>query len=132
MDQTDIQLNLAEPGTFAFTGERAVQGHRLNQFALTLKNPHNRDEFRADPAAYMARHHLDPVATALIHKRDWTGLLLIGGHVQTLLFVAACYGENLWHIGAHNAGMSADAMIAACPRKVSGLPNSLREKGDNS
>jgi protocatechuate 4,5-dioxygenase alpha chain len=34
-------------------------------------------------------------------------------------------GENLWHIGAHNAGVPVEEMLAACPRHVGGLPEGL-------
>ena len=58
----------------------------------------------------------------LIERRDWTGLMQAGGHLQAILKIAATVGESLWHIGAHCAGMSVEQMKSACPRRRDGLP----------
>jgi protocatechuate 4,5-dioxygenase alpha chain len=58
----------------------------------------------------------------LVCTRDWTGLIKGGGHLQAVLKIAATVGENLWHVGAHNAGVPMEEMLAACPRRVTGLP----------
>jgi protocatechuate 4,5-dioxygenase alpha chain len=39
-----------------------------------------------------------------------------------MLKLAATVGEDLWSIGAHNAGCTREELIAATPRRVSGLP----------
>ncbi len=39
-----------------------------------------------------------------------------------MLKLAAAVGDDLWSIGAHNAGCDRDALIAAVPRRVSGIP----------
>ena len=48
-----------------------------------------------------------------------------GGHLQAILKIAATVGQNLWYIGAHNAGVPMEEMLEACPRKVGGLPKGL-------
>ena len=58
--------------------------------------------------------------------RDWTGLLKAGGHLHAMLKLAATLGEDLWSIGAHNAGCTREELIAATPRRVSGLPGTGR------
>jgi protocatechuate 4,5-dioxygenase alpha chain len=70
----------------------------------------------------MTRFALTGAEQALVRARDWTGLLKAGGHLQAVLKIAATVGQNLWHIGAHNADLAVEDMIAACPRRVGGLP----------
>lgn len=115
-------FDLDEPGTIEFTAERALAGRALNRFALSLRSPANRAEFLADEPGYLRRFGLPDDQVELVSERDWTGLLRAGGHLQAMLKLAATVGEDLWSIGAHNAGCGRDELIAATPRKVSGLP----------
>ena len=115
-------FDLDEPGTIEFTAERALAGQALNRFALSLRSPANRAEFLAGEVAYLRRFGLADDEIKLVAERNWTGLLRAGGHLQAMLKLAATVGEDLWSIGAHNAGCSRDDLIAATPRKVSGLP----------
>jgi protocatechuate 4,5-dioxygenase alpha chain len=114
-------FDLEPPGTYLFDGLRSTQGFALNRFALSLKRPANRERFLRDEPAYMAAYDLTPECRELIRDRDWTGLLRAGGHLQALLKLAATVGQSLYHIGAHNCGIKAEEMRAACPRRVSGI-----------
>jgi protocatechuate 4,5-dioxygenase alpha chain len=118
-----ITFDLDAPGTFVYSGPVSTQGLLLNRFALSLKRPENRAAFLADEAGYIGRFGLSPDETALILGRDWTGLLRAGGHLQAILELAATLGQSLWHIGAHNAGVTPAAMMSLCPRRVSKLPD---------
>ena len=93
-----VPFNLDPPGTYIYDGPASTRGYKLTKFGLS------EDEI------------------AMVRARDWTGLIKAGGHLQSMLKVAATVGENLWHIGAHNAGMSAEELQALCPRKVTALP----------
>ena len=119
-------FDLDWPGTLVYSSELALQGHRLNRFALSLRSPACRQTFLADEKSYMQSYGLSPQEQALVVDRDWTGLLRAGGHLQAILKIAATVGQHLWHIGAHNAGTDADTMRAACPRRVSRLPPGAR------
>ena len=46
----------------------------------------------------------------------------LGDLIAAGVKVAATVGQTLWHVGAHNASVSADELKAACPRRVSALP----------
>jgi protocatechuate 4,5-dioxygenase alpha chain len=114
-------FNLEAPGTYLFDGPRSTQGFVLNRFALSLKQPANRERFLRDEQAYLASYELTQECRELIRNRDWTGLLQAGGHLQALLKLAATLGQSLYHIGAHNCGIEVEEMRAACPRRVSGI-----------
>jgi protocatechuate 4,5-dioxygenase alpha chain len=117
-----IPFNLDPPGTFVYTGEMATKGYALTRFGLSLRNPDNRARFLADEDAYMRAAGLTETEIALVRARDWTGLIEAGGHLQAMLKVAATVGQNLWHIGAHNAGLEVEEMTRICPRNVAALP----------
>lgn len=115
-------FDLSPPGTYVYTGHVSSRGYRLNGFCLSLKKPANREAFLADETGYVEQFGLSDAEKTLIATRDWTGLLQAGGHLQTILKLAATVGLNLYHIGAHNVGVDSDTMYAACPRIVVGLP----------
>jgi protocatechuate 4,5-dioxygenase, alpha chain len=110
------------PHTYLYTGAMSSAGERLNRFALSLKIPANRAAYLAEPQAYVSAYCLTASEVDLIARRDWTGLMQAGGHLQAILKIAATVGESLWHIGAHCAGMSVAQMQSACPRRRDGLP----------
>lgn len=118
-------FDLDEPGTLMFTPQQALQGHSLNQCAISLRTPANRAAFRQDPVAYMARRGLDAQTQDQVLRRDWVALQRAGGHLQAILKIAATMGDSLWHIGAHHLSLSAEQLIAMCPRVVHGLPEEL-------
>ena len=112
------ELILDEPGTFLFDGDRSTRGLLLNRFALSLRKADNRERFLSDEAGYMDSWRLPAAEQSLVLRRDWTGLLEAGGHLQAILKLAATLGLNLFHIGAHNCGTDSATMLAACPRRV--------------
>ena len=117
--------SLEPPDSFVYTGPMSTAGRNINLFSLSLKIPDNRKAFLADPAVYMLRFDLTEAQQAMVDARDWTGLIKAGGHLQAVLKIAATVGENLWHVGAHNAGVPVEEMLEACPRRVGGLPESI-------
>ena len=114
--------SLEPPHTYLYSGPMSSAGERLNRFALSLKISANRTAFLADAQAYVSTYSLTPLEADLVARRDWTGLMQAGGHLQAILKIAATVGESLWHIGAHCAGMSVEQMQSACPRRLGGLP----------
>jgi protocatechuate 4,5-dioxygenase, alpha chain len=114
--------SLDPPDSFVYTGPMSTAGRNINRFALSLKQPANRTAFLRDEDGYMRAFDLPGATMQLVRARDWTGLIKAGGHLQAVLKIAATVGQNLWHIGAHNAGVPVGDMLAACPRRVGGLP----------
>jgi protocatechuate 4,5-dioxygenase alpha chain len=114
-------FDLAEPGTFLYSGPLSTRGYRLNIFCLSLRKPANRAEFLTDESAYMTRFALSAAERELVVARDWTGLLRVGGQLHAILKLAATVGETLYHIGAHNCGVDVAELRSACPRRVAGL-----------
>lgn len=84
----DIHAYLAElediPGTRVYTAARARRGYHINQFAMSLMKPDNRDRFRADEAAYLNEWPISDEAKAALLARDYNALLDMGGNIYFL------------------------------------------------
>ncbi len=118
----DPGFDLEAPGTYLYTGPDSTRGRRLNDFALSLRVAANRDAFLADENGYLARFGLSEAEAALVRRRDWTGLMQAGCHLQCALKLAATLGLNLYHVGAHHIGVDPETLEAACPRRVGRTP----------
>ncbi|MBC2668811.1 protocatechuate 4,5-dioxygenase subunit alpha [Novosphingobium piscinae] len=84
----DIHAYLAEfddiPGTRVFTAARARKGYWINQFAMSLMKPANRDRFKADERAYLDEWSISEEAKEAVLARDYNRLLDLGGNVYFL------------------------------------------------
>jgi protocatechuate 4,5-dioxygenase, alpha chain len=72
------------PGTRVYTAARARKGYHLNQFAISLMKPENRDRFRADEAAYMNEWPMSDEAKAAVAARDYNRMIDLGGNIYFL------------------------------------------------
>ena len=104
-------------GTVVFTGARSHRGYRINKLAMSLTDPANRDAFRADERAYMAKFGLSEAEMDLVARRDWNGLVEAGGSIYVLLKIAATVGQNLLQIGAQMRGETLEHFMATRPGK---------------
>lgn len=84
----DIHAYLAQlediPGTRVFTAARARQGYWLNQFAMSLMKPENRDRWKADERAYLEEWKLSDEQKQAVLERDYNRLLELGGNIYFL------------------------------------------------
>ncbi len=114
-------FDLSAPGSVIYDGRLAAQGMRITRYGQSFKVAGNRETYRADPEGYLARADLTEDERARIRARDYSWLVRQGGHIQALQRIAAMDGVYLHHIAAHQIGVDADELAAACPRRVSGL-----------
>jgi protocatechuate 4,5-dioxygenase, alpha chain len=84
----DIHDYLAEfddiPGTTVFTAKRARAGYHLNQFAMSLMKPENRDLWKADERAYLDGWKMSDAQKEAVIARDYNKCLALGGNVYFL------------------------------------------------
>jgi protocatechuate 4,5-dioxygenase, alpha chain len=84
----DIHEYLAElediPGTRVFTAARARKGYHLNQFAMSLMKPENRERWKADERKYLENWALSDAQKAAVLARDYNALLDLGGNIYFL------------------------------------------------
>jgi protocatechuate 4,5-dioxygenase, alpha chain len=94
----DIHEYLAEmediPGTRVFTAARARQGYHLNQFAMSLMKPENRERWKADERAYLTDWPMSDAQKEAILARDYNRCLELGGNVYFLAKVFSTDGQS--------------------------------------
>jgi protocatechuate 4,5-dioxygenase, alpha chain len=121
----DFDLSLDPPSTFIFTGEICSRCYALNRFAFAFKDPAHRQRFNDNPDALMDEFELSEAEKALVHSRDWTGLVASGGHHFNIIKIAAAVGESHLHVGAHMCGQDWGELKQSLPHVVSMLPEDL-------
>jgi protocatechuate 4,5-dioxygenase alpha chain len=94
--QQNIHEYLAEfddiPGTRVFTAARARKGYWLNQFAMSLMKPENRDAWKADERKYLENWPMSDEQKEAILARDYNRCLDLGGNVYFLAKVFSTDG----------------------------------------
>lgn len=128
----DIHAYLAEfddiPGTRVYTARRARAGYHLNQFAMSLIKPENREAFKADERAYLDRWRLTAEQREAVIARDYNRLLDLGGNIYFLAKLFSTDGKSFVQAVSTMTGMSVEeyqAMMLAGGRSPEGL-RSLR------
>jgi protocatechuate 4,5-dioxygenase alpha chain len=121
----EIDLSLAAPSAYLFTGEICTRAYRLNKFAFDFKYPAVRARFAHDAETLMAEYGLSEHEKALVRARDWTGLVAGGGHHFNVIKIAAAVGESHLQVGAHMCGTDWDEFKRTLPRAIDLMPQDL-------
>jgi protocatechuate 4,5-dioxygenase, alpha chain len=95
-----------------FDLRKSAQGYRLNKLCGSLCDPENRDAFKADEEAYMARFGLSEKERSLIRKRDFAGMMGAGMNIYWMLKMGAVTGNSLYRMGAQMRGETYEAFLA--------------------
>lgn len=129
----DIHDYLAEmediPGTRVFTAARARQGYHMNQFAMSLMKPENRERWKADEQAYLADWPMSDEQKEAILTRDYNRCLDLGGNIYFLAKVFSTDGLSFVQAVSTMTGMPVEeyqAMMLAGGRS----PDGVRSKKD--
>jgi len=124
----DIHDYLAElediPGTRVYTAKRARQGYQLNQFAMSLMKPENRERWKADERAYLDEWKLTDDQKQALLARDYNRLLDLGGNIYFLAKVFSTDGLSFVQAVSTMTGMSVadyQAMMVAGGRSADGV-----------
>jgi protocatechuate 4,5-dioxygenase alpha chain len=117
------------PGTRVYTTRRARQGYWLNQFAMSLMTPENRQRWLADEGAYLSDWKMTDEQKAAVLARDYNRLLDLGGNIYFLAKIFSTDGLSFVQAVSTMTGMSVDdykAMMMAGGRSPEGV-RSIRE-----
>ena len=130
----DIHDYLAEmediPGTRVFTAARARQGYHMNQFAMSLMKPENRERWKADERAYLADWPMSDEQREAILARDYNRCLDLGGNIYFLAKVFSTDGLSFLQAVSTMTGMPVEeyqAMMLAGGRSPEGV-RSIKDK----
>jgi protocatechuate 4,5-dioxygenase alpha chain len=126
-EERDIHAYLAElddiPGTRVYTARRAREGYHLNQFAMSLMKPENRERWTADERAYLDEWPMSKEQKAAVLARDYNKLLDLGGNIYFLSKVFSTDGLSFLQAVSTMTGMSVEdyqAMMNAGGRSPEG------------
>lgn len=130
----DIHQYLAEfddiPGTRVYTAKRARQGYHLNQFAMSLMKPENRERWKAGERAYLDEWPMTEEQKQAVLDRDYNRLLDLGGNIYFLAKVFSTDGLSFVQAVSTMTGMSVEdyqAMMVAGGRSPEGV-RSIRDR----
>ena len=94
------------PGTTVFDMERSRRGYHLNMFCMSLMKPENRAAFKADEAGYLQRFPMSPQQREAVLKRDWNGMIELGGNIYFLAKLFSTDGKSFQFAAAQMTGLS--------------------------
>jgi len=92
------------PGTTVFDADRAREGYHLNMFCMSMMKPENRAAFKANELAYLDKWPMTEEQKQVILKRDWNGMLALGGNIYFTAKLAATDGLSFQQIAAIMTG----------------------------
>ncbi len=97
------------PGTYVYDARLGRIGYALNMFCMSLNKPENRARFKADEAAYLAGFPLTEEQCQSVLKRDWLGMLKVGGNIYYTIKIAFCDGLTFQDVAGMMSGVSKEA-----------------------
>ncbi|MEA3192551.1 MAG: protocatechuate 4,5-dioxygenase, alpha chain [Betaproteobacteria bacterium] len=99
------------PDTSIFDLRLSLRGKRLNKMCAALCSPAERDAFKRDEEAFMAKFSLSEEEKNLIRKRDFKGLIEAGMNIYAMLKVGSATGNSLYRMGAQMRGESYEEFL---------------------
>ena len=94
------------PGTTVFDATHSRLGYHLNMFCMSLMKADNRAAFKADERAYLDRWPMSEAQKEAVLRRDWNGMLALGGNIYFTSKIAATDGLSFQQIAAMMSGVS--------------------------
>ena len=100
------------PDTTIFDLRLSRRGYRLNKLCAALCSPQEREAFKRDEEAFLARFALTDDEKKLIRQRDFQGLIEAGCNIYFVLKIGAVTGTGLYKMGAQMRGESYEQFLA--------------------
>jgi protocatechuate 4,5-dioxygenase alpha subunit len=98
--------------TTVFDLRASRRGYRLNRMCGSLCSPANREAFKRDEEAYMARFGLTEDERQLVRRRDFAGMIHAGMNIYFMLKIGSVTGNSLYRMGAQMRGESYEQFLA--------------------
>jgi protocatechuate 4,5-dioxygenase, alpha chain len=94
------------PGTYVYDARRGRAGYALNMFCMSLNVAENRRRFKENEAAYLDQFVLTAEQRSTVLKRDWLGMLKVGGNIYYTIKIAFCDGLTFQDVASMMSGVS--------------------------
>ena len=108
MDHAEFDHHIDIPGTTLFNGEMAMKGYALNKMCYSFNAKANRDEFAADPEAYMTKYELTEEQKQAVRHKNVLEMIAAGGNIYYLAKLAGIYKLSVQDVGAQQTGMTTE------------------------
>jgi protocatechuate 4,5-dioxygenase alpha subunit len=100
------------PDTTVFDLRLSRRGRRLNKMCEALCSPTEREAFKRDEEAFMARFSLTEEEKNLLRRRDFKGLIEAGMNIYAMLKIGSATGNSLYRMGAQMRGETYEQFLA--------------------
>jgi protocatechuate 4,5-dioxygenase, alpha chain len=100
------------PDTSIFDLRLSRRGRRLNKMCEALCSAQEREAFKRDEEAFMARFSLTEGEKTLVRKRDFKGLIEAGLNIYFMLKLGSATGNSLYRMGAQMRGESYEQFLS--------------------
>ena len=117
------------PGTVVFDADQARKGYHLNMCLMSLMKAENRAAFKKDERAYLDNWPMTEEQKQAVLKRDWNGMLQLGGNIYFTAKLAATDGLSFQQIAAMRTGKT-QADYAEMMLKGGRSPDGNRSKSE--
>ena len=117
------------PGTVVFDADQARKGYHLNMFCMSLMKAENRAAFKKDERGYLDNWPMTEAQKQAVLKRDWNGMLQLGGNIYFTAKLAATDGLSFQQIAAMMTGKT-QAEYAEMMLKGGRSPDGNRSKSE--
>ena len=104
MKQSERDFANPSPGSYLLTVSLAQQAYRLSAFCRGLMSPERRAAFKAEGDRVMREAGLTDAERALVHARDWLGMVRYGVNHFLVFRLAGALGDGLAATGAKMRG----------------------------
>lgn len=109
MEPTQFDHHAAIEGTTIFDGAQAMKGYALNKMCYSFNAAAAREEYLADPEAYMEKFGLNEEQKQACRDKNVLAMIAAGGNIYYLAKFAGIYHLDVQDVGAQQTGMSKEA-----------------------
>lgn len=119
------------PGTTVFTARRSREAYHLHKFCMSLMEADNREAFKADETAYLARFRMSEEQKQAVLDRDFNRLIDLGGNIYFLVKLSNTDGWSTQKAVSSMTDMTPDE-YAAMMRAGGRSPEGQRSKREGN
>ena len=99
------------PGTVVFDGRQSRHGLPLNNLAMALNKAAEREQFVAEPEAFMSRFRLSEEQKDAVRRRDFLRMIELGGNIYFIYKIGMVDGLKVPDIVASMAGQTTEEFV---------------------
>ena len=108
MDSPGFDHHTHIPGTTIFDGKMAMKGYNLNKMCYSFNKAANRDAFKDDPEAYMAKYGLNDAQKDAIRSSNVLAMIAEGGNIYDLAKLAGMFKLSVQDVGGLQTGRTTE------------------------